>query len=84
VFAIQKPAVAVLTPDDYGATGIMTSGQAVALKCAVEARRNILVAGGASSGKTTLTSALLAKVAKTSDRVVLIEDTGELQCKATK
>ena len=81
-FAIRKPAVAVFTLDDYVATGIMTSGQASALKVAVEARKNILVAGGTSSGKTTLTNALLAEVAKTSDRVVLIEDTRELQCKA--
>ena len=36
----------------------------------------------AITGKTTLTNALLAEVAKTSDRVVLIEDTRELQCKA--
>ena len=82
VFAIRKPAVAVFTLNDYVATGVMTSGQAVALRCAVETRKNILVAGGTSSGKTTLTNALLAEVAKTSDRVVLIEDTRELQCKA--
>src|ERR1700729_1043401 len=81
-FAIRKPAVAVFTLDDYVAAGIMTSGQASALKVAVEGRKNILVAGGTSSGKTTLTNALLAEVAKTSDRVVLIEDTRELQCKA--
>jgi P-type conjugative transfer ATPase TrbB len=82
VFAIRKPAVAVFTLDDYVAAGVMTSEQAIALKRAVEARKNILVAGGTSSGKTTLTNALLAEVAKTSDRVVLIEDTRELQCKA--
>ena len=81
-FAIRKPAVAVFTLDDYVATGIMTSCQACALKVAVEGRKNVLVAGGTSSGKTTLTNALLAEVAKTSDRVVLIEDTRELQCKA--
>ena len=81
-FAIRKPAVAVFTLDDYVAAGIMNSDQASALKVAVEARKNILVAGGTSSGKTTLTNALLAEVAKTSDRVVLIEDTRELQCKA--
>src|SRR6267143_2836670 len=81
-FAIRKPAVAVFTLDDYVAAGIMNLGQASALKVVVEARKNILVAGGTSSGKTTLTNALLAEVAKTSDRVVLIEDTRELQCKA--
>ena len=81
-FAIRKPAVAVFTLDDYVAAGIMTSDQAEALRRAVAERRNILVAGGTSTGKTTLTNALLAEVAKTSDRVVLIEDTRELQCKA--
>lgn len=81
-FAIRKPAVAVFTLDDYVAADIMTVGQAEALRRAVATRKNILVAGGTSSGKTTLTNALLAEVAKTSDRVVLIEDTRELQCKA--
>src|SRR5689334_7247188 len=81
-FAIRKPAVAVFTLDDYVAVGIMTSGQAEALRRAVSSRNNILVAGGTSTGKTTLTNALLAEVAKTSDRVVLIEDTRELQCNA--
>jgi hypothetical protein len=49
---------------------------------AVEQRRNVLVADGTSTGKTTLVSALLAEVAKTSDRVILIEDTRELHCRA--
>lgn len=81
-FAIRKPAVAVFTLDDYVAGGIMSAGQAAALRKAVAERCNILVAGGTSTGKTTLTNALLAEVAKTSDRVVLIEDTRELQCAA--
>ena len=81
-FAIRKPAVAVFTLDDYVVAGIMTSGQADALRDAVAARKNILVAGGTSTGKTTLTNALPAEVAKTGNRVILIEDTRELQCKA--
>jgi type IV secretion system protein VirB11 len=81
-FAIRKPAVAVFTLDDYVAAGIMVADQAETLRRAVAERRNILVAGGTSTGKTTLTNALLAEVAKTSDRVVLIEDTRELQCAA--
>lgn len=82
VFAIRKPAVAVFMLEDYVAGGIMTAGQADVLRQAVILRRNILVAGGTSTGKTTLANALLAEVAKTSDRVVLIEDTRELQCQA--
>jgi type IV secretion system protein VirB11 len=81
-FAIRKPAVAVFTLDDYAAAEIITSEQAKVLGDAVAHRRNVLVAGGTSTGKTTLVNALLAEVAKTADRVVLIEDTRELQCKA--
>jgi type IV secretion system protein TrbB len=81
-FAIRKPAVAVFTLDDYVAAGIMSADEAGVLRRAVERRRNVLVAGGTSTGKTTLVNALLAEVAKTTDRVVLIEDTRELQCKS--
>jgi len=81
-FAIRKPAVAVFTLDDYVEVGIMTQVEARFLREAVAARKNILVAGGTSTGKTTLVNALLAEVAKTDDRVVLIEDTRELQCAA--
>ena len=81
-FAIRKPAVAVFTLDDYVAAGTMTAVQAAALRAAVASRKNILVAGGTGTGKTTLTNALLAEIAGTSDRVVLIEDTRELQCRA--
>ncbi|MET4328611.1 hypothetical protein ABIB80_004446 [Bradyrhizobium sp. i1.15.2] len=81
-FAIRKSTVAVFSLADYVAVGIMTPDQAGALRDAVRARKNILVAGGTSTGKTTLTNALLAEVAKTTDRVVLIEDTRELQCLA--
>jgi type IV secretion system protein TrbB len=81
-FAIRKPAIAVFTLDDYVASGIMTSAQAVALRTAVTERWNVLVAGGTSTGKTTLVNALLHEVVATGDRVVLIEDTRELQCAA--
>lgn len=81
-FAIRRPAVAVFTLSDYVGAGIMSADQAGALARAVRDRRNILVAGGTSTGKTTLVNALLAEVAGTADRVVLIEDTRELQCAA--
>ena len=52
------------------------------LKEAVLAKGNIVVVGGTSSGKTTLVNALLAEVALTNDRVVILEDTRELNCAA--
>jgi type IV secretion system protein VirB11 len=82
-FAIRKPAIAVFTLEDYVGARIMAEGQAEALKRGVRQRANILVAGGTGTGKTTLTNALLAEVAATGDRVVLIEDMRELQCAAT-
>lgn len=81
-FAIRRPAVAVFTLTDYVEAGIMTADQADLLRTAVAARKNVLVAGGTSTGKTTLVNALLAEIAKTNDRIVLIEDTRELQCAA--
>ncbi|WP_263622772.1 P-type conjugative transfer ATPase TrbB [Sphingomonas sp. R647] len=81
-FAIRKPAIAVFTLDDYVRTGILSALHCAALRAAVHDRTNILVAGGTGSGKTTLTNALLAEIAGGSDRIVLIEDTRELQCAA--
>ena len=81
-FAIRKPAARVYTLADYVADQVMMPLQADALKRAVGERRNILIAGGTSSGKTTLANALLAEIAKADERVILIEDTRELQCAA--
>jgi len=81
-FAIRKPAVSVFTLEDYVAAGVMTAPQAASLRTAVAERWNILIAGGTSTGKTTLANALLHEIAQTGDRIVLIEDTRELRCEA--
>jgi type IV secretion system protein VirB11 len=51
---------------------------------AVELHRNIVVAGGVGSGKTTLINSLLAKAVELcrGERVVILEDTREIQCAA--
>ena len=41
-----------------------------------------MVAGGTGSGKTTLANALLHEIAQLGERVVILEDTRELQCAA--
>ncbi|HEX7694222.1 MAG TPA: P-type conjugative transfer ATPase TrbB [Sphingomonas sp.] len=81
-FSIRKPAVRVYTLMDYVADGIMSADIARMLSLAVVERRNILVAGGTSSGKTTLANALLAEMAHLDERILLIEDTRELQSPA--
>jgi type IV secretion system protein VirB11 len=81
-FSIRKPASRIYRLADYVGDGIMTAEAARLLWLAVVDRRNILVAGGTSSGKTTLANALLAELAARDERVILIEDTRELQCAA--
>jgi type IV secretion system protein VirB11 len=83
-FAIRRRAVKILSLSDYVAAGILSPSQATALARAIEARRNILIAGGTGSGKTTLANALIAHMAETApeDRLVIIEDTAEIQCAA--
>jgi type IV secretion system protein VirB11 len=82
-FAIRKPAEVLYRLSDYIAARILTPRQAAALESAVRERKNIVVAGGTSSGKTTLVNALLAEVAARDERVVILEDTRELRCAAT-
>ena len=48
------------------------------LAAAVRARKSILISGGTATGKTTLLNALL-KEAPADERIVLIEDTPEIQ-----
>lgn len=81
-FALRKRAVGVIPLDRYVADGMMNAEQADFLRCAVRERQNILIAGGTSTGKTTLANALLAEIAATGDRVLVLEDTVELQCAA--
>jgi type IV secretion system protein VirB11 len=81
-FSIRKPASRIYGLADYVADGIMSAEVARLLSLAVVEKRNILVAGGTSSGKTTLANALLAELGARDERVILIEDTRELQCAA--
>jgi type IV secretion system protein VirD4 len=61
---------------------MMSAHQSHLLKESVAAHHNILIAGGTSSGKTTLANALLAEMASPNERIIIIEDTRELQCAA--
>lgn len=81
-FSIRKPAIRIYGLADYVTDGVMSSFQADLLRRVVTERRNLLVAGGTSSGKTTLANALLAEIARENERVILIEDTRELRCTA--
>jgi P-type conjugative transfer ATPase TrbB len=85
IFAIRKRASLVYTLDDYVQSGILDAVHAEALREGVRTRKNILIVGSTGSGKTTLANALLhemSEAAGTEQRIVIIEDTVELQCAA--
>lgn len=83
ILAIRKRPRLIYRLDDYVAGGIATQPQADRLASAVALQRNIVVAGGTGSGKTTLLNALLAEPSFGGARVVILEDTAELQCVST-
>ena len=80
-FALRKRAIGVIPLERYVIDGMMTSAQAGSRSRRARAA-NVLIAGATSSGKTTLANALLAEIAATGDRVLVLEDTVELQCAA--
>ncbi len=82
ILAIRKRPACIYRLDDYVADGIASEAQAKALVEAVRRRDNIVVAGGTGSGKTTLLNALLAEASFHEARVIILEDTAELQCAA--
>lgn len=82
VLCFRKRASRVFHLRDYVASGRMSESDRVLLQEAIRERRNILVVGGTGTGKTTFVNAFLHEVSAQSpnERIVLIEDTRELQC----
>jgi P-type conjugative transfer ATPase TrbB len=84
VFTIRRKASAVFTLQEYERQGIMSCRHRAAIESAVAQRHNILVVGGTGTGKTTLTNAIIDHMVRAAPqhRIVIIEDTSELQCAA--
>ena len=81
-FSIRKPAASPFSLQDYLDQGVLSPPIAWALERAVAERANIVIAGGTSSGKTTLANALLADPGFQQERLVILEDTRELRSPA--
>lgn len=78
VVTIRKFSKATLDIDWLIELGSLTPQARRYLEIIVRAERNVLVAGGTSSGKTSLLNALSAFIPQ-GERVVVIEDSSELQ-----
>lgn len=76
--AIRRFAKDTLTVEKLINFGAMTEDAAVALHALVASKLNVLVAGGTGSGKTSMLNALSSFI-PASERIVIIEDTRELQ-----
>ena len=90
-FTIRKKATKIFTLEEYYHQKILTKENYQLIKQAIynpnskgESKKNILIVGGTGSGKTTLANAIIDGIVKQtpSDRVVIIEDTAEIQCAA--
>jgi type IV secretion system protein TrbB len=78
-FTIRKRAINIFTLEDYVSAGSLTLSHAEILKTSIKSRKNILIAGGTASGKTTFANALLHELKDSQDRVIILEDLPELQ-----
>ncbi len=76
--AIRKFSKVQMTFKDYIRLGAMTPDAAQFLDICMRLGKNILVSGGTGSGKTTLLSVLSNRI-PSGQRVIVIEDSSELQ-----
>ena len=83
-FTIRKKAVSIFTLSQYVENGVMSENQKNIILNAVKNHQNILIVGGTGSGKTTLVNAVIEAMVQYNpkERLVIIEDTGEIQCSA--
>lgn len=75
---IRKFQTHFFTAEELVRIGTLPETVLLAVRDAIRRRRNVLLSGGTSTGKTTLLNALTAFIPE-GDRVVVIEDTAELQ-----
>jgi P-type conjugative transfer ATPase TrbB len=85
IFSIRRKAIQIFSLKDYVAAGILSETQKTVIDTWIKARKNILIVGGTSSGKTTLINAVIQAITEHSPehRLILLEDTVELQSAAS-
>lgn len=83
-FVIRKRPSRLFALGEYVASGILAPAHEATIRAAIAERKNILVAGGTRSGKTTLVNAILKAMTDRGpgERFMILEDTPELWCEA--
>ena len=82
VLTIRRFAVVPLQMEDLIQKNTLTRAMAELLSALVKVKCNIIISGGTGSGKTTLLN-ILSGFIPTTERMVTIEDTAELQLQQT-
>jgi pilus assembly protein CpaF len=80
VLSIRRFGVDPLRMSDVLAFGTLTQNMALILEGCVKTRLNILISGGTGTGKTTLLN-ILSEFVPTTERIITVEDSAELQLK---
>ena len=83
-FSMRKKANRIITLPEYLEQGVITPDVIPLLRDAILSRKNIVVVGGTSSGKTTFVNGVIHFLDELcpNDRILILEDTAELQCKS--
>ena len=83
-FSLRKKAARIIPLSDYVESGVMRPEVIPILREAIVGRKNIVVVGGTSSGKTTFVNAVIRELDELcpDDRLLILEDTRELQSSA--
>ena len=82
IFCIRKKARKIYTLDEYVKSQIISVEEKEYIIGKILERKNILIIGGTSSGKTTFINACLNEFSKSETRFIILEDTDEIQCSA--
>ncbi len=83
-FTLRKKANKIMSLDEYLQAGTITQEVIPIIQNAITKRKNIMVVGGTSSGKTTFVNAVINELYSLcpNDRLLILEDTAELQSKS--
>lgn len=83
-FSMRKKASRIITMEEYLESGVITPEVLPILDDAILSRKNIVVVGGTSSGKTTFCNGVIHRLDQLCphDRLLILEDTAELQSSA--
>lgn len=75
---IRRHASRIITMDEYISNGVISDEQATIIKDLIADRKNLLIAGGTYSGKTTLMNCILSMI-DPHHRLLVIEQISELK-----